>query len=61
MLNEKQISNMTHEEVYSLYKDKKRRCKTIAEEVKVITNDPEMIMLRERLMSDNYEKSKQRN
>jgi hypothetical protein len=53
MLNEEQISNMTHEEVYSLYKEKKRRCKTIAEEVNLITNDLEMIMLRERLMSDN--------
>ena len=58
MLNENQISNMTHEEVYSLYKDKKRRCKTIAEEVKVITNDPEMIMLRERLMSDHNVREK---
>ena len=52
---------MTHEEVYERYKEKKRHCKTVAQEVELITSDPEMIMLRERLMSDNYEKSKQRN
>lgn len=61
MTQEKQIEEMTHEEVYERYKEKKRHCKTVAQEVELITSDPEMIMLRERLMSDNYEKSKQRN
>lgn len=53
MSKEKQIEEMAHEEVYQRYKEKKRQCKTIAQEVKLITCDPEMIMLRERLMRDN--------
>lgn len=53
MSKEKQIEEMTHEEVYQRYKEKKRQCKTIAQEVKLITSDPEMIILRERLMRDN--------
>ena len=56
MSKEKQIEQMTHEEVYQLYKEKKRACKTIAEEVELITNEPEMIMLRERLVQDNAKK-----
>ena len=57
--NEKQaIEEMAHEEVYQRYKEKKRQCKTIAQEVKLITNDPEMIMLRERLMRDNNVREK---
>lgn len=46
----KQIEEMTHEEVYARYKEKKRNCKTIAQEVALITSDPEMIMLREKLL-----------
>lgn len=53
MDEKKQIEEMTHEEVYQRYKEKKRQCKTIAQEVECITSDPEMIMLRERLISDN--------
>ena len=59
MEKDKQIEEMTHEEVYQRYKDKKRQCKTIAEEVEMITSDPEMIMLRERLMSGRYGSGKQ--
>ena len=54
-----QIEEMTHEEVYQRYKEKKRTCKTIAQEVEMITSDPEMIMLRERLMRDNNVRTKQ--
>lgn len=50
---EKLIEEMTHEQVYERYKEKKRMCKTIAKEVELITSDPEMIMLRERLMRDH--------
>ena len=53
MSKEKQIEEMAHEEVYQRYKEKKRQCKTIAQEVELITSDPEMIILRERLMRDN--------
>ena len=59
MNRDKQIEEMTHEEVYERYKEKKRMCKTIAQEVKMITSDTEMIMLRERLMSDNNVRTKQ--
>lgn len=52
MISNKQIEEMTHEEVYERYKEKKRACRTIAQEVELITNDPEMIALRNRLMSD---------
>ena len=54
----KKIEEMAHEEVYQRYKEKKRQCKTIAQEVKMITSDPEMIMLRERLMRDNNVQSR---
>jgi hypothetical protein len=56
-LSKEQIDKMTHEQVYELYKEKKRKCKTIAQEVELITSDPEMIMLRERLMNDNAKRS----
>jgi hypothetical protein len=56
MMNKAQIENLTHEQAYELYKDKKRQCKTIAQEVELITSDPEMIMLREKLMRDNSAK-----
>lgn len=56
-----QIEMMTHEEVYQRYKEKKRKCKTIAQEVELVTSDPEMIMLIERLKSDNAEKIRQTN
>ena len=59
MNRDKQIEEITHEEVYERYKEKKRMCKTIAQEVKMITSDTEMIMLRERLMSDNNVRTKQ--
>lgn len=49
-LNAEQIANMTREEVYKRYKEKKRMCRTIAQEVEMITSDPEMLMLRERLL-----------
>ena len=49
-LNAEQIANMTREEAYERHKEKKRMCKTIAQEVEMITNDPEMLMLRERLL-----------
>lgn len=55
---EKPIEEMTHEEVYQRYKEKKRDCKTVAQEVELITSDPEMIMLRERLMRDNNVRAK---
>ena len=55
MSKEKQIEEMAHEEVYARYKEKKRSCKTIAQEVNLITSDSEMIMLRERLMRDHNE------
>ena len=58
MTENEQIQEMTHEAVYNRYKEKKRKCKTIAEEVQLITSDSEMIMLRERLIKDNAEKSK---
>lgn len=54
----KQIEEMTHEEVYKRYREKKRGCKTIAQEVELITSDPEMITLRERLMCDNNVRAK---
>lgn len=54
-LNAEQIAKMTRDEVYKRYKEKKRICKTIAEEVEMITSDPEMIMLRERLMKSRNE------
>lgn len=53
MISNKQIDGMTHEQVYQLYKEKKRKCKTVAQEVELITSDPEMIMLRDRLMCDH--------
>ena len=59
MSKEKQIEEMAHEEVYERYKEKKRMCKTIAQEVELITNDSEMIMLRERLMRDNNVRRKE--
>ena len=49
-MKEKQIEEMSREEVYERYKEKKRMCKTIAQEVEIITSDPEMLMLRERLL-----------
>ena len=49
-LNAEQIANMTREEVYKRYKEKKRMCRTIAQEVEMITSAPEMLMLRERLL-----------
>lgn len=58
-LNREQIENMSREEVYQRYKEKKRQCKTIAKEVEMITSDPEMILLRERLMSVRYGTAKQ--
>ena len=57
----KEIEEMTHGEVYQRYKEKKRQCKTIAQEVELITSDPEMIMLRERLERDNAEKQRRTN
>lgn len=59
MYKEKQIEEMTHEEVYQRYKEKKKQCRTVAQEVEMITSDPEMILLRERLMGFRYESSKQ--
>ena len=53
MSRDKQIEEMTHEEVYQRYKEKKRKCKNIAQEVKLVSSDPEMIMLIERLKRDN--------
>ena len=53
-LNREQISKMSREEVYERYKEKKRQCKTIAQEVEMITSDPEMLMLRERLWGNDY-------
>ena len=47
----KSIDEMTREEVYQRYKEKKRQCRTVAQEVEMITSDSEMIMLRERLLS----------
>lgn len=52
--NAEQIAKMPREEVYERYKEKKRMCKTIAQEVKMITSDTEMIMLRERLWGNDY-------
>lgn len=60
MSRDKKIEEMTHEEVYELYKEKKRKCKTVAQEVELITSDSEMIMLRERLMRDNQERRENR-
>ena len=50
-LNREQIKDMPREEIYKRYKEKKRMCKTVAQEVRMITQDYEMIMLRERLMA----------
>lgn len=61
MSREKQIEEMAHEQVYARYKEKKRACKTIAEEVELITSDPEMVILRERIMRDNAKKSTRTN
>ena len=47
----KSINEMTREEVYQRYKEKKRQCRTVAQEVEMITSDSEMIALRERLLS----------
>lgn len=58
MNENKLIDEMTHEEVYNRYREKKKACKTIAQEVEMITSDPEMIMLRERLLKDNAQKSR---
>lgn len=55
-MTKEQVEKMTHEQVYERYKELKRKCKTIAQEVKLITSDPEMIMLRERLLGDNNAK-----
>lgn len=52
----KHIEEMTHEEVYQRYREKKMQCKTIAQEVELITSDTEMIMLIERLRKDNARK-----
>ena len=49
-LNAEQIANMTREEVYKRYKEKKRMCRAVAQEVEMLTSDPEMLMLRERLL-----------
>ena len=59
MDREKQIEEMTHEEVYRRYKEKKKQCRTVAQGVEMITSDQEMILLRERLMGFRYESSKQ--
>lgn len=56
MISNKQIEWMTHEQVYQRYKEKKRKCKTVAQEIELITSDPEMIMLIERLRKDNERK-----
>lgn len=53
MITNKQIEELTHDEVYERYKEKKRACRTIAQEVELITSDPEMVMLRERLIRDH--------
>lgn len=54
-LNREQIAEMTREEVYKRYKEKKRMCKTVAQEVEMITSDTEMLLLRERLWGNDYE------
>ena len=56
---EKQIEEMTHEEVYQRYKEKKKQCRTVAQEVEMITSDHEMILLREMLMGFRDETAKQ--
>ena len=53
-LNAERIALMSREEVYERYKEKKRMCKTVAQEVEMITSDPEMLMLRERLWGNDY-------
>lgn len=56
---EKQIEEMTHEEVYKRYKEKKKQCRTVAQEVEMITSDHEMILLREMLMGFRDETARQ--
>ena len=56
---EKHIEEMTHEEVYQRYKEKKKQCRTIAQEVEMITSDHEMILLREMLMGFRDETARQ--
>ena len=53
-LTKEDITKMSREEVYELYKKKKKMCKTIAQEVNLITSDPEMLMLRERLWGNDF-------
>lgn len=53
MITKEQIEEMPREEVYELYKEKKRQCKTVAQEVAMITSDPEMLMIRERLWGND--------
>lgn len=52
-ITQEQLNEMSREEVYELYKEKKKMCKTIAQEVKMITSDSEMLMIRERLWGKN--------
>lgn len=46
---------LTREEAYKRYKEKKKSCKTVAQEVEMLTTDPEMIMLTDILKSFKYE------
>lgn len=54
MLNKKQIQELPREQIYQRYKEKKRTCRTIAQEVEMSTTDPEMILIIERLKSEIY-------
>ena len=56
MTKETQIEEMPRQQVYELYRQKKRNCRTVAQEVECITSDPEMILIRERLLRDNGER-----
>lgn len=49
MVTKEELSNMSKEEVYRLFKEKKRQCKTIAQEIEMIYSDSEYQMIKERL------------
>lgn len=49
MISKEELSKMSKEEVYKLFKEKKKQCKTIAQEVNMINNDSEYQIIKERL------------
>lgn len=49
MITKEQLAAMSHDEVYALFMEKKRQCRTCAQEVEMIIYDTEYNIIKERL------------